>query len=594
MGWNCMTTDKIKSESLRILVSKLKDGTYREILDDWKWIFTYSVRFKGAIAVFTLLGILGSTLGLASSVAGKFLVDVVVGHQTDKLWLAALVMTASAMAGLFLSSFSKRLSAKVGVDITNVVRKDVYDHVMNAGWESLNDYSNGDILNRINSDIGTVAGNAITWVPTVVISVYTFFATFAVIWHYSPVMSLIALSSAPVVLLMSRYLIRKQREYRKKVMETTSEVYTFETESLYNIDTIKSFGATDIFGMRLDGLQLHYRNIVLAWNMFQIRTDIFMTLLSLVIEYIAYGYALFLLWGSRITYGTMVLFLQQRSNLSGAFNKVVGILPSFISSSVSAHRIRELMEMPQEPHREDAIPESFREGGLTVRMKDVTFAYETGDPVIRRSDFEAAPGQITALVGPSGEGKTTMLRLLLGMVHPQEGMAEFRAPDAQTLEVCADSRSLISYVPQGNSLLSGTIAENMRLAKADATDEEIVAALELTCAWDFIKKLPDGINSAVRERGRGLSEGQAQRVAIARALLRDAPVVLLDEATSALDVDTERKVLRNILQKRPDRTIVITTHRPTVLSMCDKVYRVVDTRITVLNEEDINKLIQDF
>ena len=589
-----MTTDNIKSESLRILVSKWKDGTFGEILDDWKWIFTYSARFKGAIAMFTLLGILSSTLGLASSVAGKFLVDVVVGHQTDKLWLAAVVMTATALAGLLLSSFSKRLSAKVGVDITNVVRKDVYDHVMNAGWESLNDYSNGDILNRINTDIGTVSSNAISWLPTVVISIYTFFATFAVIWHYSPVMSLIALSSAPVVLLMSRYLIRKQREYRKKVMETTSEVYTFETESLYNIDTIKSFGATDIFGMRLDGLQIHYKNIVLAWNMFQIRTDIFMTVLSLVIEYIAYGYALFLLWGSRITYGTMVLFLQQRSNLSGAFNKVVGIIPSFISSSVSAHRIRELMEMPQEPHREDAIPAEFREGGLTVQMEDITFAYETGEPVILRSDFEAAPGQITALVGPSGEGKTTMLRLLLGMVHPQEGKAAFCTTDGQSLDVCADSRSLISYVPQGNSLLSGTIAENMRLAKDDATDEEIVAALELTCAWDFIKKLPEGINSAVRERGKGLSEGQAQRVAIARALLRDAPVVLLDEATSALDVDTERKVLRNILQKRPDRTIVITTHRPTVLSMCDKVYRVVDTRITALNASDIDKLIQDF
>ena len=589
-----MTTDKIKSESLGILISKWKDGTFGEIIDDWKWIFTYSVRFKGAIAIFTLLGILGSTLGLASSVAGKFLVDVVVGHQTDKLWLAAIVMTASAMSGLLLSSFSKRLSAKVGVDITNVVRKDVYDRVMNAGWESLNDYSNGDILNRINSDIGTVSSNAINWLPTVIISAYTFIATFAVIWHYSPVMSLIALSSAPIVLLMSRYLIRKQREYRKKVMETTSEVYTFETESLYNIDTIKSFGATDIFSMRLDGLQTHFKNIVLAWNMFQIRTDIFMTLLSLVIEYIAYGYALFLLWGSRITYGTMVLFLQQRSNLSGAFNKVVGIIPSFISSSVSAHRIRELMEMPQEPHREDAIPEEFRKGGLTIRMEDVTFAYETGDPVIRRSDFDAAPGQITALVGPSGEGKTTMLRLLLGMVQPQEGTCVFRASDAQTLEVCADSRSLISYVPQGNSLLSGSIAENMRLAKADATDEEIRAALELTCAWDFVQKLPEGINSSVRERGKGLSEGQAQRVAIARALLRDAPVVLLDEATSALDVDTERKVLRNIMQKRPDRTIVITTHRPTVLSMCDKVYRVVDTRIVELDAADVEKLIQDF
>ena len=589
-----MTTDKIKSEALRILVSKWKDGTFGEIIDDWKWIFTYSIRFKGAIALFTLLGIFSSTLGLAASVAGKFLVDVVVGHQTDKLWLAAIVMTASALAGLLLSSFSKRLSARVGVNITNVVRKDVYDHVMNAGWESLNDYSNGDILNRINSDISTVSSNAINWLPTVVISVYTFFATFAVIWHYSKVMSLIALSSAPIVLLMSRYLIRKQREYRKKVMEYSSELYTFETESLYNIDTIKSFGATDIFSMRLEGMQLHFKNIVLAWNMFQIRTDIFLTLLSLVIEYIAYGYALFLLWGSRITYGTMVLFLQQRSNLSGAFNKVVGIIPSFISSSVSAHRIRELMEMPQEPHREDEIPEEFRAGGLTVRMEDVTFAYETGDPVIRSSDFEALPGQITALVGPSGEGKTTMLRLLLGMVHPQEGSCLFHASDAQTLEVCADSRSLISYVPQGNSLLSGTIEENMRLAKDDATEEEIIAALELTCAWDFVQKLPDGIRSTVRERGKGLSEGQAQRVAIARALLRDAPVVLLDEATSALDVDTERRVLRNILQKRPDRTIVITTHRPTVLSMCDKVYRVVDTRVVSLGEEDINKLIRDF
>ncbi len=589
-----MATDGIKSESLRILISKLKDGTFGEIIDDWRWIFTYSARFKGAIAVFILLGILSSTLGLAASVAGKFLVDVVVGHQTEKLWLAAAAMTASAILSLLLTSFSNRLSTRVGVNITNVVRKDVYDHVMNAGWESLNDYPNGDILSRINSDIGTVSSNAITWLPTVIISIYTFLATFLVIWHYSRVMSLIALSSAPVVLLMSRYLIRKQREYSKKVRECSSELFTFETESLYNIDTIKAFGATDIFGTRFDGLQLHYKNLMLAWNMFQIRTNVFMTLLGLVVEYIAYGYALFLLWGSRITYGTMVLFLQQRSNLSGAFSKVVGIIPSFITSSVSAHRIRELMDMPQESRREDAIPEDFRAGSLTVRMENVTFAYATGEPVIRDSDFEALPGRITALVGPSGEGKTTMLRLLLGMVAPQEGRAAFITPGGLTLDVCADSRSLISYVPQGNSLLSGSIAENMRLAKEDATEEEIVSALELTCAWDFVQKLPDGIHSGVRERGKGLSEGQAQRIAIARALLREAPVLLLDEATSALDVDTERKVLRNILQKRPDRTVVITTHRPTVLSMCDKVYRVVDARIAALDAADIEKLIQDF
>jgi ABC-type multidrug transport system fused ATPase/permease subunit len=227
-------------------------------------------------------------------------------------------------------------------------------------------------------------------------------------------------------------------------------------------------------------------------------------------------------------------------------------------------------------------------------MEDVTFAYESGEPVILRSDFVAAPGQITALVGPSGEGKTTVLRLLLGIVSPQEGQSVFLAPDGQSLDVCSDSRCLITYVPQGNSLLSGTIAENMRLGKADATDEEIIAALELACAWDFISKLPDGINSSVRERGKGLSEGQAQRVAIARALLRDAPIVLMDEATSALDVDTERKLLRNIMQKRPERTIVITTHRPTVLGMCDRIYRVVDSRVVALGAAEIEKLIQDF
>ncbi len=589
-----MAIDHIKSESLRLLIGKIKEGSLREIFDDWRWIFSYSARFKGAIALFILLGILSSTLGLAASVAGKFLVDVVVGHKTDKLWLAAAAMAACAFASLLLTSLSNRLSARTGVNITNAIRKDVYDHVMNAGWESLNDYPNGDILNRINGDIGTVSSNAIGWLPTVIVSLYTFIATFLVIWHYSHVMSLIALSSAPIVILMSRRLIRKQREFGKKVRESSSELFTFEAESLYNIDTVKSFGAVNIFGLRLDGLQLHFKNILLASNMFQIRTNVFMTLLGLVIEYISYGYALFLLWGSQITYGTMVLFLQQRSNLSGIFNKLIGIIPSFITSSVSAHRIRELIELPQESHRVDEIPEDFRSGGLTLRMENVSFAYETGDPVIRSSDFVAAPGKITALVGPSGEGKTTVLRLLLGLVYPQQGRAEFLSGGGASLDVCADSRCLISYVPQGNSLISGSIAENMRLAREDASEEEIIAALKLTEAWDFVQKLPDGIHSSVRERGKGLSEGQAQRVAIARALLRDAPVLLMDEATSALDVETERIVLRNILRKRPDRTIVITTHRPTVLSMCDKVYRVVDAQIVELDAADTEKLVRDF
>ncbi len=584
----------MKSALLNDLKERWQKGTFGEIFTDWKWIFSYSKRFKWPIAAYTLLGLSSSTLALLSSIAGKFLVDVVIGHKTDQLWLAALVMAGSALISLAISNLSGHISQKLNVDMTNAIRADVFDSVMDAGWQSLNQFSNGDMLNRFHGDIGTVANNAISWLPSVIISIYSFVTTFAVIWYYSPVMSLIALSSAPVILLMSRYLVRKQKAHRQEMMETTSKMYAFETEALYNLDTVKSFGIMDSFSMQLRELQMQYRRITLAWNMFQIRTNVFMAILSLLVEYVAYGYALFLLWGGTITYGTMTLFLQQRGALSGAFQSLVGIVPGFISSSVSAHRIQELMALPREKHGEEEIPEEYFKGGLTLKLDRVDFAYEDGEQVIESSDFEACPGQITALVGPSGEGKTTVLRLLLGIIEPKDGRCVFEPENGKPLAVSAESRALISYVPQGNTLLSGTIAENMRLAKEDATDEEITAALQLACAWEFVEKLPEGINNNIYERGKGLSEGQAQRISIARALLRDAPVLLMDEATSALDVETERNVLRNILQKSPGRTFIITTHRPTVLSMCDRVYRVVDRRITRLGQEEIDSIVRNF
>ena len=584
----------MKLYSIETLKEKKENGTFREIFTDWKWIFSYSMKFKGPIAAYTVLGLLSSTLALVASIAGKFVVDVVVGHKADQLWLAAIVMAGSALTSLAISNLTGRIRQKLDVDMTNVIRADVFDSVMDAGWQSLNQFSNGDMLNRFHGDIGTVASNAISWLPSVIISVYTFVTTFAVIWYYSPVMSLIALSSAPIILLMSRYLIDKQKKHREEMLETTSKMFSFETEALYNIDTVKSFGIMDSFSTQLRELQDQYRRITLAWNMFQIKTNVFMAILSLIVEYIAYGYALFLLWGGSITYGTMTLFLQQRGALSGAFSSVVGLVPGFISSSVSAHRIQELMALPREKHNDEEIPAAYYDGGLTLKMDQVDFAYEDGETVIETSDFEARPGQITALVGPSGEGKTTVLRLLLGILEPSDGSVTFEPKDGKALTVSAESRALISYVPQGNTLLSGTIAENMRLAKKDATDEEIEAALKLACAWEFVEKLEKGINNDIYERGRGLSEGQAQRISIARALLRDAPIMLMDEATSALDVETERTVLRNILQKAPGKTFIITTHRPTVLSMCDRVYRVVDRKITQLGTEEIESIVRNF
>ena len=577
----------MKSYTLGALKERWKAGTFGEIFEDWKWIFSYSRLFKRSIAVYTVLGLFSSTLGLVSAIAGKFLVDVVIGHKSDRLWQAALVMAGSALLSMGTSNLIGRIRQKLDVDMANAIRADVFDGVMDADWQSLNRFSNGDILNRFHRDIDTVAGNAVSWLPGVIVSIYSFLATFIVIWHYSPVMSLIALSSAPVILLMSRHLVEKQKSYRDEMLRASSELYSFETETLYNLDTVKSFGIMDAFSMQLREMQAQYRRITLSWNMFQIRTNIFMSVLSLLVEYAAYGYALFLLWGSHITYGTMTLFLQQRNALSASFSSLVGIIPGFISSSVSAHRIRELMNLPAENHGGKEVPQEFFRGGLTLKMNQVDFAYKDGENVITASDFAANPGQVTALVGPSGEGKTTVLRLLLGMIEPSSGSCTILAENGSSLTVSADSRSLISYVPQGNTLLSGSIADNMRLARPDASDAEIIAALKLACAWEFVEKLPEGIDSSIFERGKGLSEGQAQRISIARALLRDAPVLLMDEATSALDVEAERKVLGNILQKEPHRTVIITTHRPTVLSMCDQVYRVVDKRIIRLGREEI-------
>ena len=189
------------------------------MLDDWKWIFSYSHHFKLLIIVYTILGLSSSTLGLVSSVAGKFLVDVIVGHKTDQLAVAALIMVGSAVVSLTFSNLNTWISEKLRVGMTNAIRADAFDSVMDAGWQSLNSFAGGDILNRFHSDVNAVAANAVSWLPNLIIGIYTFIATFVVIWHYSPVMSLIALSAAPLLLVSGRYLLGRQREYRKKMME---------------------------------------------------------------------------------------------------------------------------------------------------------------------------------------------------------------------------------------------------------------------------------------------------------------------------------------------------------------------------------------
>ena len=555
------SNQKISFESLDILIGKWKDGTFSEIIDDWKWIFSYSKRYKGAIAFYTILGIFSTSMGLVGSVASKYMIDIITGYQMSKLWIMIVITLGSAFFSMTIGNVIGRISTKLSIYINNDIQADIFDKIIDADWMEISQYSNGDVLNRFNSDVSTISGNAISWLPTIIIAVYDFIATFVVIWHYDKIMSLLAFASAPFMLVMSKFLISKQREYGKKMRQW----------------------------------QEKFKDISLKYNMFTIKTNILMSLVGMVVQYAAFGYCLFRLWTRDITYGTMTLFLQQRSSLNGAFNNLVSIIPNFLNSSISAHRIRELAQLKKEVH----IPESsemddYVEDGFEVKMRDVNFSYIEGNRVITDSAFVAKPGEIVALVGPSGEGKTTMIRLILGLIRPEKGEAYLKASNGKQVEMNADTRHLFAYVPQGNTILSGTIAENLRMVKQDATDEEMIEALKISCAWDFVKEMDETIYTKIGERGRGFSEGQAQRIAIARAVLRDAPVLLLDEATSALDVTTERKVLRNIIQQRPNKTCIVTTHRPSVLNMCQRVYRVMETQVTELSEEESSKMAMDF
>ncbi len=585
----------LKSDFVQTIIDKLSDGTFSEFIDDWKWIFSFSKRYRWIVIFYTFLGFFSSTLSLGSAYVSRILINIITERQTEKLWLLIVIMLSTTVVSIAFSSVMSRVSAKISIYVNNDIQAEIFDKIIDAKWTELNKYENGDLLNRFNSDVSTIASNAINWIPDLLINIYTFALTFVVLLRMDATMAWIAILSAPFLMLMSHYILKKLKEYRKRVLEMNSKMTSFETETFYNFDSIKSFGVSKHYSNLLRGWQKKYKQYNLDYNMFEIKTRIMMTGVSTIVSWVGFGYCLLRLWGGQILYGDMTFFLTQRSSLSAKFNALISTVPGMLNSAISAHRIRELVDLPKEDHNPDALKSVQQDAdkGITVSISDVTFAYVEGSNVYENASFVAHPNEIVAVLGESGGGKTTMFRLILGLIHPDSGKIELKTADGRAEEMCTDLRELISYVPQGNSMILGTIAENMRMVKADATDEEIIDCLKMACAWDFVKAIPEGINAHIGERGKGVSEGQAQRLSIARAMLRDAPILLLDEATSALDEETEERVLNNIVQQCPNKTVIVATHRPSVLSRCQRIYRLNAEGISVVDIKTARELVME-
>lgn len=371
----------------------------------------------------------------------------------------------------------------------------------------------------------------------------------------------------------------------------------FNQETFSNIQTIKAFDLIRLYIARLKQLQKEYITMRLDFQKMSMGTSLLLSTVALLVSYASYGWGIYRVFTNAISYGTMTMFLSLSGTLTGTLHNLTSLVPTIIALTTSAGRLMDIIEMPREDYSQNDAVEAFyqahKSNGISLYVKDLDYAYNNGTQVFLGASLEAHPHEVVALVGPSGEGKTTMIRLILSLMRSQNGTAELGEGN-DTIPLTPSTRKLFSYVPQGNTMFSGTIAENMRNVKPDATEEEIIDALKLSCAWDFVEKLPDSIHSSIKERGGGFSEGQAQRLSIARALLRHSPILLLDEATSALDVATERKVLKNIMADEYPRTCIVTTHRPSVLNICKRVYAIRDKKCVILNEEEIDEMVRGF
>ena len=542
----------------------------------WLWQAWRGNRLQATLNA--VIGLLGVVVSLAQVGAVQHAIDVstpaLQGHACNphRIVIAVVIMALLMLAGLLLTIASTWVSNILGIRAQNRMQQRMLDRILRTQWHGREKFHSGDVLNRLEFDVNNVVTFLTETIPDSLAVLAMFIGAFCYLFAMDAVLAIITIAIIPVFVAVSKIYVRQMRRLTSEVRSSDSKVQSLMQETIQHRMLIKTLESETPMTERLEQTQSVLRHKVVRRTVFSVFSNIILWLGFRLGYLIAFLWAALRMSHGSLTFGGMTAFLQLVSRIQGPARNLTKLVPQAVSVFTAAER---LMELEEDPLDETGEPVRL-EAPCGIRLEHVYYQYDDKTrEILHDLSFDFPPASCTAILGETGAGKTTLIRILLALLSPQQGKATIYNNHHQETAVTPLTRCNFAYVPQGNTLLSGTIRDNLRLGRLTATEEEMKEALHKSCA-DFVFDLPDGLNTLCSEAGGGLSEGQAQRIAIARALLRQSSILVLDEATSALDPETERQLLNNILADR-NTTMIFVTHRMAVIDYCDQTLKITRT-----------------
>ena len=555
----------------------------KELFIKIKWILSHAKAVIPFLIFTTVISSASSLISVYNTLVSKSLIDSAISGNTSEVIKYLIIMISITLGMMLLSPITSLLSTHASTKLNQSIQKKIFEHIEYSNWLEQSKFHSVSLLTRITSDVATISSTLLSTIPNIISILVTLLASFSTLIYLAPSIAIIAVFIGPFLVLVSRYFSKKLKDLYKKAQEEDVKYRAFIQESVQNIMIVKTFCMEKINMNRLVQIQDNKYKIAMKNTKLSSMTGLAMSLCSNLAYFTIFCWGALNISTGVTTYGTFTAMLQLYSKVQYPFSSLASMFPGLISTIAAAERLMELEAIPLEKSSETEIIDFTNP---EIAFENVSFEYKKGNKIINDVNLTIPYGETIAFVGPSGEGKTTLIRLILSLINPSSGKVYLKENNKEDT-FNRDYRNLISYVPQGNTLFSGTIEDNLRYGNFEATEEEIYEALKNACALDFVNVLEDGIKTVIGEKATGISEGQAQRIAIARSFLRKKPILILDEATSALDPETEVKVLKAIKALSHKPTCIIITHRPSALNICHRIVRLEKGHLKEVSKDSI-------